>query len=180
MFVQASFLLFIIDEKVENQYRKSNFTNRIFFRIFFYFGEISMKVEVTRINGNYKLESKNDAGRTIIFDNAISAGGNEEDFRPMQSLLAALGACSSMDVISILKKQKLEPFGLRVVVDGERETGKDANLWKTIHAQFIFHGSLPREKAQRAVELSMKKYCSVTKTLEAAGAAVTFGVDVNP
>jgi putative redox protein len=139
-----------------------------------------MKVEVTRINGHYKLESKNDAGRTIIFDNSISAGGNEEGFRPMQSLLAALGACSSMDVISILKKQKLEPFGLRVVVEGERGTGKDANLWKTVHAEFIFKGALPKEKAQRAVDLSMTKYCSVTKTLEAAGAAVTFAVEVVP
>ena len=139
-----------------------------------------MKVELIRINGEYKLESKNDAGKTIIFDNSIAAGGNEEGFRPMQTLLAAMGACSSMDVISILKKQRLEPFELRVVIDGERETGKDSNLWKTIHAQFIFKGALPKEKAERAVELSMKKYCSVTKTLEAAGAAVTIGVEVNP
>lgn len=139
-----------------------------------------MKVELTRINDHFKLESKNDVGRTIIFDNPASAGGHNEGFRPMQSLLAALGACSSMDVISILKKQKLEPFGLRVVVDGERETGKDANLWKTVHAHFIVTGSVPNEKAERAVRLSMEKYCSVTMTLRAGGTVVTHSVEVVP
>ncbi|MHB1051146.1 MAG: OsmC family protein [Bacteroidota bacterium] len=138
-----------------------------------------MKIELHRIDADFKLEAVNDKGKTIVFDNLVSIGGHEEGFRPMQTLLAAMGACSSMDVISILKKQRLEPFELRVVIDGERETGKDANLWKTIHAQFIFKGTLPKEKAERAVELSMTKYCSVTKTLEAAGAAVTFGVDVS-
>ncbi len=97
-----------------------------------------MKIDVRRIDGNFKLEARNEHGNTFIIDNSKAAGGNEEGFRPMQTLLAALGGCSSMDVISILKKQRLEPFGLKVVIDGERETGKDANLWKTIHARFIF------------------------------------------
>lgn len=137
-----------------------------------------MKVEVHRINHDYKLEARNEHGNTIIIDNSKAAGGNEEGFRPMQTLLAALGGCSSMDVISILKKQKLEPFGLNVVIEGERETGKDANLWKTIHAHFIFTGEVPKDKAERAVQLSIEKYCSVSKTLAAAGAKITYGVDV--
>lgn len=137
-----------------------------------------MKVEVHRINNNYKLEARNEAGNTIIIDNSKAAGGNEEGFRPMQSLLAALGACSSMDVISILKKQRLEPFDLKVIIDGERETGKDANLWKTIHARFVFAGDVPKEKAERAVQLSIEKYCSVSKTLRLAGADITYSVEV--
>lgn len=137
-----------------------------------------MKVEVQRINAEYKLEARNEHGNTFIIDNSKAAGGNEEGFRPMQTLLAALGGCSSMDIISILKKQRLEPFGLKVVVDGERETGKDANLWKTIHAHFIFTGEVPKEKAERAVQLSIEKYCSVSKTLTAAGAIITYSVEI--
>lgn len=137
-----------------------------------------MKIEVHRINSDYKVEARNEHDNTIIIDNNKAGGGNNEGFRPMQTLLAALGGCSSMDIISILKKQKLEPFGLKVVIDGERETGKDANLWKTIHAHYIFTGDVPKEKAERAVQLSIEKYCSVSKTLTAAGAAITYGVDV--
>jgi len=138
-----------------------------------------MKVEVHRINNNYKLEARNEAGNTFIIDNSKAAGGNEEGFRPMQTLLAALGGCSSMDIISILKKQRLEPFDLKVIIEGERETGKDANLWKTIHARFVFTGDVPKEKAERAVQLSIEKYCSVAKTLTLAGAEITYSVEVN-
>jgi putative redox protein len=139
-----------------------------------------MKVMLRRLNSDYKLEAVNDTERTIVYDNTKDGGGNDEGFRPMQSLLAAAGACSSMDVISILKKQRVEPFDFTVTVEGERETGKDANLWKTVHLHFRFTGNIPKEKAQRAVELSVTKYCSVSKTLEAAGATVTSSVEVVP
>jgi len=139
-----------------------------------------MKVTLQRQDNDFKMEAVNDAHRTIIFDNTADGGGHDEGFRPMQSLLAAAGACSSIDVISILKKQKLEPFGLTVTVEGERETGKDANLWKKVHLHFTVTGAVPKEKAERAVELSVTKYCSVSKTLEAAGAVVTSSVSVLP
>jgi putative redox protein len=96
----------------------------------------------------------------------------------MQSLLAAAGACSSIDVISILNKQRYEAFDLSVSVEGERDSGKDANLWTKVHLHFTITGDIPKEKAQRAVELSVTKYCSVSKTLEAAGAVVTASVEV--
>lgn len=137
-----------------------------------------MKVSLRRINNNFKLEAVNDRQKTIIYDNTSEGGGNDEGFRPMQSLLAAAGACSSMDVISILKKQRIEQYDLEVTIEGERETGKDANLWKTVHLHFTFKGDIPKEKAQRAVELSVTKYCSVSKTLEAAGAVITYSVEI--
>jgi putative redox protein len=137
-----------------------------------------MIVKLQRVNSSYKLEATNDKSKTIIYDNTKDGGGNDEGFRPMQSLLAAAGACSSMDVISILKKQKIEIYDMTVTVEGERETGKDATLWKKVHLHFDFKGDVPKEKAQRAVELSVTKYCSVSKTLEAAGAVVTSSVAI--
>ncbi len=136
-----------------------------------------MKVTLHRINNRYKLEAINEHDKKIVFDNTKGDGGNDEGFRPMQSLLAAAGACSSLDVISILKKQKIESYEMTVTVEGNRETGNDANLWKNVHLHFTFKGNVPKEKAQRAVELSVTKYCSVSKTLEAAGAVVTSSVE---
>ncbi|MFZ4621586.1 MAG: OsmC family protein [Bacteroidota bacterium] len=137
-----------------------------------------MKVTLHRTNNNYTLEAKNENENTIVFDNNKAGGGDDAGFRPMQSLLAAAGACSSIDVVSILKKQRIENYDLTVTIEGERETGKDANLWKKVHLHFTLTGDVPKEKAQRAVELSVTKYCSVSKTLEAAGAAVTASVEV--
>jgi putative redox protein len=137
-----------------------------------------MRVEIQRTNENYKMEARNEGGNTIIIDNNKGGGGEDLGFRPMQMLLAALGGCSLIDIISILKKQKLEPFDLKVIIDGERETGKDITLWKTVHAHFIFKGNVPKEKAERAVQLSIEKYCSVSKTLEAGGTKITSSVEV--
>ncbi len=139
-----------------------------------------MRVEIQRMNENYGMEARNETGNSIIIDSNKTDGGNDLGFRPMQMLLAAMGGCSSIDVVTILKKQKLEPFDLRVVVDGERDMGKDANLWKTVHAHFIIKGNVPKEKAERAVQLSMEKFCSVSLTLQAAGAVVTSSVEVVP
>jgi putative redox protein len=137
-----------------------------------------MKVMLRRQNDNFMMEAVNDTGRTIVFDNTKDGGGDDAGFRPMQSLLAAAGACSSIDVISILKKQRITEFGMTVTIDGDRDTGKDANLWKRVHLHFEFTGPVPKEKAERAVELSVTKYCSVSKTLEAAGAVITSSVSV--
>lgn len=139
-----------------------------------------MRVEIRRMNENYGMEARNETGNSIIIDSNKTDGGNDLGFRPMQMLLAAMGGCSSIDVVTILKKQKLEPFDLRVIVDGERDMGKDANLWKTVHAHFIIKGNVSKEKAERAVQLSMEKFCSVSLTLQAAGAVVTSSVEVLP
>lgn len=137
-----------------------------------------MRVTLERKDNNFLLEAKNEKEKTLIIDNDSGHGGSDAGFRPMQMLLVALGACSSMDVISILKKQRIDEFAMKLIIDGERETGKDANLWKTIHINFAFSTNVPKEKAERAVQLSIEKYCSVSKTLEAAGATITYTVAV--
>ena len=137
-----------------------------------------MRVEVHRTNENYGMEASNETGNSIVIDSNKTSGGDDLGFRPMQMLLAAMGGCSAIDVITILKKQKLEPFDLSVILDGERDMGKDANLWKTIHAHFIIKGNVPKEKAERAVQLSIEKFCSVAITLQAAGAVITTSVEV--
>ncbi len=137
-----------------------------------------MRIEISRKSDAFLMEAVNENGNKIILDNSAAHGGSDAGFRPMQTLLAALGGCSSIDVISILKKQRIEQFEMNVTIDGERETGNDANLWKKVHAHFAFSSNVPNDKAERAVELSITKYCSVSKTLEAAGAEITFSVSI--
>ncbi|MBW7887961.1 MAG: OsmC family protein [Bacteroidetes bacterium] len=138
-----------------------------------------MKITLNRKNENYLLEAKNENGNTILIDNSSEHGGENSGFRPMQMLLAALGGCSSMDIISILKKQRIDDFQLNLTINGKRESGNDANLWKAVHVTFTFSSNVPKEKAERAVQLSIEKYCSVSKTLEAAGAAITYDVIIS-
>lgn len=125
-----------------------------------------MKIVLNRINDKVQLEAKNEEGRAITMDGSEAIGGENLGMRPMQVLLASLGGCSSMDVLSILAKQRQEVGFYEVVVDGEREAGKEPSLFKTIHVHFKVGGAVDEEKLKRAIELSMTKYCSVAKTLE--------------
>lgn len=115
----------------------------------------------------------------LRLDIPADQGGQGQGFRPMQTVLAALCACSGVDIVSILKKQRQIFDSLEIRVEGEREKDKEPALWKTIHIQFLLTGTLEPEKVLRAASLSVDKYCSVAETLRRAGANISFEVWVN-
>ncbi len=126
-----------------------------------------MKITLSRQNDAVHFIAKNEQDTVMHIDGSPEIGGENKGFRPMQMLLAALGGCSSIDVVSILKKQRqvLEAFDIEI--DGEREAGKEPSLFQDILVTFKLTGaSLDPEKVKKAVVLSMDKYCSVAKTLE--------------
>jgi putative redox protein len=98
----------------------------------------------------------------------------------MQMLLMALAGCSAIDIISILKKQRQQIDDFQIEVEGEREDIEEvAKIFTDIKIHFQFKGKVEPEKAKRAVELSMEKYCSVEKTLRLAGAKIDHKIFVN-
>ena len=129
--------------------------------------------------GDYGMDITDADGHTLRMDIPVNQGGNGSGFRPMQTLLAALAGCSSVDIIMILKKQKQDFQGLEIEVDGEREEGKEPALWKNVEVKFKVTGNVDPQKAHRAVELSMQKYCSVAETLRKAGGDIRYSVFVN-
>lgn len=139
-----------------------------------------MRVILKRIDADFNFEAMNEDGNTISIDGAPSIGGHNKGMRPMQLLLAAIGGCSAMDIISILRKQKQEIVFFDIEVDGKREKTetKDYSLFETIEIHFTLKGKVDKDKAERAVKLSMEKYCSVAKTLEPT-AKITYKVSVN-
>lgn len=145
-------------------------TRTIFFFLFFeaVFGEFAMHVELNRLDEAYYMEAKGDSGRIVSIDGAAAIGGKGEGARPMELLLMGLAGCSSIDVVSILKKQRIDPGPFRVEVEAEREADAVPSLFQKIHVRFIFgpEGVNQEDKLKRAIDLSLEKYCSVAKTLE--------------
>ena len=128
-----------------------------------------MKISIQRLNNAVHMEAKNEDGVTLQMDGTGEIGGINGGFRPMQMLLAAAGGCSAIDVVGILKKQKQNPDDLRIEVTGERVTveGEHYSEFKSVHIHFILKGAhLDEKKVSRAIDLSINKYCSVSKTLE--------------
>ncbi len=135
-------------------------------------------IEINRVQGDYGFEAKDANGHTITLDTSDETGGVNFGVRPMQSLLMGLGGCSGIDIVSILKKQRFTIEGLSMKINGEREKGKEPSLWQTVHIDFELKGNIDKEKAHRACELSMEKYCSVAETLRRSGTTITWNVVV--
>ncbi len=136
-----------------------------------------VKVEINRIDQDFHMEAVNEAGNKIQMDAGPADGGHELGFRPMQLLLGAFGGCSAIDLINILRKQREPIDDLKITVTGEREKGVVPSLYTEVHAHFRLFGNINPDKAQRAVQLAVDKYCSVAKTLEKT-AKVTYSFEI--
>jgi putative redox protein len=138
-----------------------------------------IKIELNRLNDAFHFEAVNEQGSKVSIDASPDIGGANQGMRPMQMLLAAMGGCSAIDVINILKKQKQDLKDIKVTVTGEREKDAIPSLYTEVHAHFRLFGNLDKDKVGKAVTLSVEKYCSVAKTLEAK-AKVTYSVEIIP
>lgn len=134
-------------------------------------------IELSRLNDGFHMEAANEQGNTVQMDASPEIGGTNQGMRPMQLLLAAMGGCSSIDVVNILKKQKQPLKDIKVTITGEREKDAVPSLYTEVHAHFKLFGNLDPDKAQKAVSLSVDKYCSVAKTLEKT-AKVTYSFEI--
>ncbi|WP_259070286.1 OsmC family protein [Mucilaginibacter sp. X4EP1] len=137
------------------------------------------KIELSRVSGDYGFEATDEYGHVVKMDSSPESGGQNYGVRPMQILLMGLAGCSAIDVIAILKKQRQEVKDYKMVVNGEREAGKEPSLWQTVNVEFHLYGDIDEDKAAKAVELSINKYCSVAATLEKAGADIKYKVFVH-
>ena len=138
-----------------------------------------IKIELERVKGDYGFEAKDAAGHTVHIDNSPEKGGSDFGVRPMQMLLMGLGGCSGIDIVNILKKQRQTIEGFNMKIEGEREAGVEPSLWKKVSIVFELTGNIDPDKARRACELSMDKYCSVAETLRRAGGELNWEVRVN-
>lgn len=137
-----------------------------------------MKIIIKRTDDDFAMEAKNEEGNSIQMDGPPHLGGHDTGFRPTQLLLAAVGGCSAIDVVMILKKQKQKIDSFEIEVDGEKEKVEEYSLFKNITIHFKLKGEIDLDKAERAVQLSIEKYCSVSKTLEPT-AKINYKVSVN-
>lgn len=137
-----------------------------------------MKIVIKRTDDDFAMEAKNEEGNVIHMDGPPHLGGHDSGFRPTQLLLAAVGGCSAIDVVMILKKQKQKIDSFEIEVDGEKEAVEEYSLFRNITIHFKLKGEIDLEKAERAVQLSIEKYCSVSKTLEPT-AKINYKVSVN-
>ncbi len=137
-----------------------------------------MKVELKRVNDAVHFEgSASSSTVKVHIDGSPDIGGLGLGVRPMEMVLMALASCSSLDLVSILKKQKQGLKDFSVSVEGERRE-KIPTIFTKIHMTFNLTGTIDPVKAERAAELAVKKYCSVHDMLVAGSVEITYSINI--
>jgi putative redox protein len=127
-----------------------------------------VEAKVTLVNG-MQFSGAAASGHTLTMDADEASGGNNTGFRPMELLLVGFGGCSGMDVISILRKKRQQVTGLEVNVKGEKSDSAP-KVYKDVHIEYVVTGKgVEQQAVERAITLSLEKYCSVGATLAKAG-----------
>lgn len=108
------------------------------------------------------------SGHKIILDAGPSIGGTDLGPRPKALMLTALGGCTGIDVVSILKKMRVHFDAFRVIVEGDLTEDHPKQFFR-MHLIYEFTGKdLPLDKLQKAVDLSEERYCGVSATYRKA------------
>lgn len=138
-----------------------------------------MKVELKRVNDAVHFEATSPSSTVKVhIDGSPDIGGLGLGVRPMELVLMALASCSSLDLVSILKKQKQDLKDFSISVEGERRE-EIPHIFTKIHLTFFLSGNIDPAKAERAAELAVKKYCSVHDMLVAGGVEITYSLQIN-
>ena len=124
------------------------------------------KVE-TSWNGNMKFDAMV-SGHKVSMDALPEVGGENAGPRPKELMLASLAGCTGMDVISILRKMKVEVESFNINVEADL-TEEHPKHYTKMHITYLFKGNnLDVEKLKKAVDLSQDKYCGVSATYRKA------------
>jgi len=101
-------------------------------------------------------------GHKLTLDAGTENGGEDKGPRPKILMLTALAGCTGMDVVSILKKMRVEVEDLQIIVEGDL-TEEHPKFYERMHVIYEFKGKdLPMDKLEKAVSLSDERYCGVS------------------
>lgn len=123
---------------------------------------------------------KGETNHWVTMDTDDQFGGSEAATKPMELLLIALGGCTGMDVVSILRKKRMpfDKFELKINGSIHQEHPK---YFEKIDIEYIFYGNnIVKKDVVHAIELSEQKYCAVMNVLRRSGAVITTKYTINP
>lgn len=127
------------------------------------------KAFVTQVNKNgITFAGHADSKHWVMMDGQESFGGKDAAIRPKELLLLAIAGCTGSDVASILAKKRIALEGFDMEISAE-ETEEHPKVFASLHVEYVFRGKgIEPKDVERAIELSLTKYCGVTAMFEKA------------
>lgn len=125
-----------------------------------------MKISIKKTDKNFAFVASNNEANIML-----NAGSKLEEgnigFRPMETVLVAVGTCMAIDIMQVLLKQRQQVNDFEMTVEGDRKTGGTSSPFTAVTMHLQIAGKVDEDKLQRAIDLSKDKYCSVYHSLRA-------------
>jgi putative redox protein len=133
-----------------------------------------MPITVTWVGG-VKLVGETDRGNKVTMETGPKYGGSGENPTPMELVAMALGGCTGLDIVLMMKKMRVDLKRLEITIETKRRA-EPPEYFEEINLTYTMAGDgLTQENATRAVSLSNEKYCSVGAVLREK-AKITYAI----
>jgi putative redox protein len=123
-----------------------------------------MGLQLRRVEEPFGFELMSEGGHLCTLDANVTIGGKGKGFRPMELLAGSLAGCASIDVLLILKKQRIVPTIFSIDIETKRVEAVPA-IFEEIKLIFKVNEGIPADKLNKAIDLTLQKYCSVSACL---------------
>lgn len=134
----------------------------------------SVQVDV-KWQGKTQFAGTGETGHTILMEAGPDAGGEGAGTKPTELVLMAVAGCSGIDIINILTKMREKVEDFTITVDGDRRD-EPPQRFTAIRVTYRLRGEVKPASVERAIRLSLDKYCSVANSITAS---ITFAFEVN-
>lgn len=132
-----------------------------------------MKVTL-ELDKNLRFIGTDSRNHITIFDTTEKVGGDDSAPTPMEVLLQALGACTLMDIVSILRKKRKTVDGITLKIEGKRAENHP-KVFTDVHLSFELKSQDAELKdLERSIELSESTYCSISAMFKRSGCNLTW------
>ncbi|MCH2224919.1 MAG: OsmC family protein [Crocinitomicaceae bacterium] len=123
-----------------------------------------MKLEFKRIEEPYVFQLENETGVVTHLDASDTIGGKNKGLRPMEMLAGSIAGCAAIDILAILKKQRVRTEKFEIEIKGKRSAASPS-IFEWVHLNILVDDHVDQVKLKKTVDLVLEKYCSVSASL---------------
>ncbi len=138
-----------------------------------------MKITLKRINDAVRFEASNERGHAVIVEGGRNAGGQDEAPAPTELFMMSQAACTAVDIVELLKKMRQPLTHLEIEAEGLRAQDQVPKIFTGIHLHYKIYGNVAEGKADKAISMSIEKYCTISKMIDQV-AKLTYSFEIFP
>jgi len=125
-----------------------------------------MKIHLKRVNDAVRFEATNARGHSVLIEGSKNIGGEDVAPSPTELLVMSQAACTAIDIVELLKKMRQPLNHLEIDSEAERAQDMVPKLINHIHLHYKIYGAVDPVKAEKAISMSIDKYCTVSKMID--------------